>query len=93
VWTTGCDSWYLDERGRNTTLWPGFSWKFRRETERFDPAAYRFAEAPAMAPVPVGRRPTIHLASASNPRQMRVRGRGTSTITVVQAQAIGGRRP
>jgi cation diffusion facilitator CzcD-associated flavoprotein CzcO len=50
VWTTGCDSWYLDEHGRNTTLWPGFSWKFRRETARFDPAAYRFTEVPSLHP-------------------------------------------
>jgi cation diffusion facilitator CzcD-associated flavoprotein CzcO len=45
VWTTGgCASWYLDERGRNTTLWPGTTWRFRRQTARFDPAAYRIIE-------------------------------------------------
>ncbi len=43
VWTTGgCASWYLDERGRNTTLWPGFTFKFRNLTRRFDSASYRF---------------------------------------------------
>ena len=43
VWTTGhCASWYLDAAGRNTTLWPRFTWQFRRETRRFDPAAYVF---------------------------------------------------
>ncbi|MGH9039381.1 MAG: flavin-containing monooxygenase [Acidimicrobiia bacterium] len=43
VWTTGnCASWYLDPSGRNTTLWPDFTWRFRRETRRFDPAAYHF---------------------------------------------------
>jgi cation diffusion facilitator CzcD-associated flavoprotein CzcO len=37
VWTSGgCASWYLDEHGRNTTLWPGTSWSFRRATRRFD---------------------------------------------------------
>jgi cation diffusion facilitator CzcD-associated flavoprotein CzcO len=42
VWTTGgCRSWYLDKNGRNTTLWPGFSFDFRRRLRRFDPAAYR----------------------------------------------------
>lgn len=41
VWTTGgCMSWYLDARGRNTTLWPGFTWDYRRRTRRFDPANY-----------------------------------------------------
>jgi cation diffusion facilitator CzcD-associated flavoprotein CzcO len=46
VWTSGgCASWYLDEAGRNTTLWPGFTWQFRRHTRRFDVAAYRFGFA------------------------------------------------
>jgi cation diffusion facilitator CzcD-associated flavoprotein CzcO len=41
VWTQGgCASWYLDAHGRNTTLWPGTSWSFRRATRRFDPAEY-----------------------------------------------------
>jgi cation diffusion facilitator CzcD-associated flavoprotein CzcO len=41
VWSTGgCVSWYLDDTGRNTTLWPGSTWPFRRRTRRFDPAAY-----------------------------------------------------
>jgi cation diffusion facilitator CzcD-associated flavoprotein CzcO len=51
VWTTGgCASWYLDARGRNTTLWPGPTWRFRRLTARFDPGAYR-----AVQPVPSAR--------------------------------------
>jgi cation diffusion facilitator CzcD-associated flavoprotein CzcO len=51
VWTTGgCASWYLDERGRNTTLWPGTTWRFRRQTARFDPAAYRTLEPAAPSP-------------------------------------------
>ena len=41
VWTSGgCASWYLDANGRNTTLWPGFTWPFRSELRTFDPAAY-----------------------------------------------------
>ncbi|MCU1657876.1 MAG: putative monooxygenase [Pseudonocardiales bacterium] len=44
VWTTGgCASWYLDEHGNNTTLWPSFTFAFRRITRRFDLAAYRTA--------------------------------------------------
>ena len=40
-WTAArCQSWYLDETGRNSTLWPSFSYAFRRRTERFDPEAY-----------------------------------------------------
>lgn len=47
VWTTGgCRSWYLDEHGHNTTLWPTFTFRFRRQTRRFDPAAYITAHGP-----------------------------------------------
>lgn len=40
VWSSGCRSWYLDARGRNTTLWPGFTFVFRRQTASFDAHAY-----------------------------------------------------
>ncbi|WP_166256599.1 flavin-containing monooxygenase [Marinobacter salicampi] len=42
VWQTGgCKSWYVNENGRNTTLWPGFTWQFRQQTRSFDAAVYR----------------------------------------------------
>lgn len=42
VWMTGgCASWYLDAHGNNTTLWPGFTFSFRKMTKRFDAEAYR----------------------------------------------------
>jgi cyclohexanone monooxygenase len=41
VWLSGgCASWYLDDRGRNTTLWPDFTWRFKKLTARFDPESY-----------------------------------------------------
>ncbi|MFE6389940.1 flavin-containing monooxygenase [Nocardiopsis dassonvillei] len=41
VWVTGgCDSWYLNEQGRNTTLWPTFTWEFALRTRWFDPHNY-----------------------------------------------------
>jgi len=41
VWTSGgCASYYLDAHGKNTTLWPGFTWPYRRLTRHFDPQAY-----------------------------------------------------
>jgi cation diffusion facilitator CzcD-associated flavoprotein CzcO len=44
VWTAGgCQSWYLDAAGRNTTLWPDFTWRFRRQTRRFDPGEYQLS--------------------------------------------------
>jgi len=42
VWNTGgCSSWYLDDHGRNVTLWPRVTFAFRRLTSRFDPDAYQ----------------------------------------------------
>ena len=40
VWNTGCSSWYLDSTGRNATLWPDWTFLFRRRAAEFDPAAY-----------------------------------------------------
>jgi cation diffusion facilitator CzcD-associated flavoprotein CzcO len=53
VWNTGgCASWYLDHTGRNTTLWPGFTWPFRRLLRRFDADHYELRPAvPAPEPV------------------------------------------
>ena len=41
VWTSGgCKSWYLDANGHNSTLWPGFTFTFKRRVEPFDPSEY-----------------------------------------------------
>jgi cation diffusion facilitator CzcD-associated flavoprotein CzcO len=40
VWNTGCSSWYVDEHGRNVTLWPDWTFAFRRQTARFDDESY-----------------------------------------------------
>ncbi len=40
VWASGCVSWYLDAKGRNTTLWPGFTFEFRRRVRHFDAKHY-----------------------------------------------------
>lgn len=41
VWVAGgCRSWYLDQHGKNVTLWPGSILSFRRRTARFDPSRY-----------------------------------------------------
>ena len=51
VWMSGCASWYIDENGRNTTIWPDFTWKFRRRTAAFDPAQYEVIQpAPERMP-------------------------------------------
>lgn len=52
VWTAGCKSWYLDRNGKNTTLWPGFTFRFRLATRRFRLADYEQSKAPQAVPVP-----------------------------------------
>jgi hypothetical protein len=52
VWVAGgCSSYYIDRNGRNSTIWPTFTWPFRRRTREFDEAAYVLG-APAPVPVP-----------------------------------------
>ena len=40
VWASGCSSWYLSPDGSNGTLWPDFTFRYRRRTRRFDGHAY-----------------------------------------------------
>ncbi|MDF2695662.1 MAG: NAD(P)/FAD-dependent oxidoreductase [Labilithrix sp.] len=51
VWGTGCQSWYLDENGRNSTLWPGFTSEFWLRTRRMPAADHVFDPPPDSAPV------------------------------------------
>jgi cation diffusion facilitator CzcD-associated flavoprotein CzcO len=47
VWVAGrCMSWYLDSTGRNSTLWPDFSWRFRRRTVRLNADEYMLSFPP-----------------------------------------------
>ena len=43
VWGSGCSSWYLDREGRNLTLWPGFTFDFRRRTREFRAGDFRIS--------------------------------------------------
>jgi cation diffusion facilitator CzcD-associated flavoprotein CzcO len=55
VWLTGgCSSWYLDKNGRNSTIWPDYTFKFARRLKRFDVESYYLElSTPAQrAPVP-----------------------------------------
>jgi cation diffusion facilitator CzcD-associated flavoprotein CzcO len=57
VWNTGCQSWYLDDTGRNGTLWPDWTWRFRQRTADFDVGNYRLETGVAARtpePEPVG---------------------------------------
>ena len=37
----GCNSWYLDAQGRNTTLWPSFTFRFRQADPALRPDRVR----------------------------------------------------
>jgi cation diffusion facilitator CzcD-associated flavoprotein CzcO len=51
VWLLGgCDSWYLNERGGTSVLWPGTTWEFTAGLKRLDPSDYELDWAPAAAP-------------------------------------------
>jgi cation diffusion facilitator CzcD-associated flavoprotein CzcO len=44
VWSTGgCSSWYLDEHGKNTVLWGGYTWQYWMATRSLKPAEYQFS--------------------------------------------------
>jgi cation diffusion facilitator CzcD-associated flavoprotein CzcO len=46
VWDTGgCSSWYLDANGRDSVMWPDFTFKFRRRARVFEPGDYRLEPA------------------------------------------------
>ncbi|WP_415914076.1 flavin-containing monooxygenase [Paraburkholderia sp. J12] len=68
IWSVGgCKSWYLDPRsGKNTTLWPGFTWRFRQATAHFSLADYQVYRVRqpghAQAPVAVAAPSTIEPA-------------------------------
>ena len=56
VWNSGgCSSWYIDANGKNTTIWPDFTWRFRQQMRQFDLPAYElttpatFRERPSAA--------------------------------------------
>lgn len=51
IWSTGgCQSWYLDPRtGKNTTLWPGSTWRFKQVTRHFALKDYSVSQAPTPA--------------------------------------------
>jgi cation diffusion facilitator CzcD-associated flavoprotein CzcO len=47
VWVAGhCRSWYLDRTGRNSSLWPDYTWRFRRRLRRLVRSDYVSVSAP-----------------------------------------------
>lgn len=39
-WLSGCRSWYLNEDGSNSTMWPGFSFDYARKVRKLDMGVY-----------------------------------------------------
>jgi len=47
VWASGCQSWYLDEHGRNIAIWPSFTTSYWRRTRRLNPGDFELVRHPA----------------------------------------------
>lgn len=64
VWNTGgCMSWYRHPvSGKNTTIWPSYTWRFRQITKEFDLHAYH--QLPASAQKAESTTGQIQIASA-----------------------------
>ncbi|HEX5373430.1 MAG TPA: NAD(P)/FAD-dependent oxidoreductase [Aquabacterium sp.] len=45
VWNSGCKSWYLNDKGRNVSLWPGFTFAYRFKTRSFKLNKYNVERA------------------------------------------------
>ncbi len=54
VWLLGgCNSWYLNERGGTSVLWPGTTWEFTASLRQLDPSDYELDWAPTRERQPV----------------------------------------
>ncbi len=40
VWSSGCASWYLDANGKNTSVWPSFTFDYILQARTFNPDIY-----------------------------------------------------
>ena len=67
VWASGCNSWYQTSSGKNTTLWPGYTFEFRLRTRTFDPRDYEVeAKGATSDELPAPRDPLAHVAPATD---------------------------
>ncbi len=42
VWNSGCVSWYRTSSGKNTSIWPGFTFEFISRTKKVNPFDYNW---------------------------------------------------
>ncbi|RZS32665.1 cation diffusion facilitator CzcD-associated flavoprotein CzcO [Herbihabitans rhizosphaerae] len=48
VWTQGgCKSWYLDAKGVNRTIWPGFTFRYWARTRKVEPSDFELVSSRA----------------------------------------------
>jgi cation diffusion facilitator CzcD-associated flavoprotein CzcO len=53
VWTQGgCKSWYLDAKGVNRTVWPGFTWRYWLDTRKVDTGDFELIAGAERRPTP-----------------------------------------
>ncbi len=45
IWNSGCNSWYKTATGKNTSVWPGYTFSYRLMTNLFDPQDYELQPA------------------------------------------------
>jgi NAD(P)-dependent dehydrogenase (short-subunit alcohol dehydrogenase family) len=76
IWNTGgCQSWYLDPRtGKNTTLWPGSTWRFKQVTRQFALKDYLVKLVPINAPARPAATPPPPQKAACHENIQRPRG-------------------
>ncbi|WP_158888330.1 flavin-containing monooxygenase [Amycolatopsis anabasis] len=57
IWTQGgCQSWYLDAKGVNRTIWPGFTWRYWLNTRKIDTADFDLIGKADRRPAPARRK-------------------------------------
>ncbi len=45
VWSSGCASWYLQDDGKNFTIWPGSTWRYRLKTRTVPEQSFHWTPA------------------------------------------------
>ena len=46
VWSSGCNSWYLNKDGKNVSIYPGLAFQYRQKTKKFDVNNYVVGNIP-----------------------------------------------
>ncbi len=44
VWNSGCVSWYQTSEGKNTSIWPGFTFQYWKRMKKMKKEDYRWVK-------------------------------------------------